>query len=42
MMRIYENLFIVKPDATEEEIDQLIEQMSKNVTSCRRHGGQSR
>ena len=33
-MRIYENLFIVKPDATEEEIDQLIEQMSKNVTSA--------
>jgi small subunit ribosomal protein S6 len=33
MMRIYENLFIVKPDATEEEIDHLIEQMSKNVTS---------
>ncbi len=35
-MRIYENLFIVKPDATEEEIDALVEQMSKNVTS---HGG---
>ena len=33
-MRIYENLFIVRPDATEEEIDQLIEQMSKNVTSA--------
>ena len=32
-MRIYENLFIVKPDATEEEIDQLIELMSKNVTT---------
>ncbi len=32
-MRIYENLFIVRPDATEEEIDHLIEQMSKNVTS---------
>jgi small subunit ribosomal protein S6 len=32
-MRIYENLFIVKPDATEEEIDLLIEQMSKNITS---------
>lgn len=31
-MRIYENLFIVKPDATEEEIDHLIEQMSKNIT----------
>ena len=35
-MRIYENLFIVKPDATEEEVDALVEQMSKNVTS---HGG---
>jgi small subunit ribosomal protein S6 len=35
-MRIYENLFIVKPDATEEEIDGLIDQMSKNVTT---HGG---
>jgi small subunit ribosomal protein S6 len=32
-MRIYENLFIVKPDATEEEIDHLIDQMSKNVTT---------
>jgi small subunit ribosomal protein S6 len=34
MMRIYENLFIVKPDATEEEIDLLIEQMSKNLTTA--------
>ena len=33
-MRIYENLFIVKPDAAEEEIDSLVEQMSKNVTSA--------
>ena len=32
-MRIYENLFIVKPDATEEEIDHLIDQMSKNVVT---------
>jgi small subunit ribosomal protein S6 len=32
-MRIYENLFIVKPDATEEEIDGLVEQMSKSVTT---------
>jgi len=32
-MRIYENLFIVKPDATEEEIDHLIETMSKHVTT---------
>ena len=31
-MRIYENLFIVKPDATEEEIDHLIELMSSHVT----------
>jgi len=34
MMRIYENLFIVKPDATEEEIDQLIEQLSGNITKA--------
>jgi len=33
-MRIYENLFIVKPDATEEEIDHLVEQMSKSVTTA--------
>jgi small subunit ribosomal protein S6 len=33
-MRIYENLFIVKPDATEEEIDHLVDQMSKNVTTA--------
>jgi small subunit ribosomal protein S6 len=33
MNRIYENLFIVKPDATEEEVDHLVEQMSKHVTS---------
>ena len=33
-MRIYENLFIVKPDATEEEVDHLVEQMSKSVTSA--------
>ncbi len=32
-MRIYENLFIVRPDVTEEDIDLLIEQMSKNVTA---------
>ena len=34
MNRIYENLFIVKPDATEEEVDHLVETMSKNVTSA--------
>ncbi len=33
-MRVYENLFIVKPDATEEEIDHLVEQMSKSVTTA--------
>ena len=33
-MRIYENLFIVKPDATEEEVDRLIEQMSGHVTTA--------
>ena len=33
-MRIYENLFIVRPDATEEEIDQLIELMSKHVANA--------
>ena len=32
-MRIYEELFIVRPDATEEEIDQLIEQMNTVVTA---------
>ena len=32
-MRIYENLFIVKPDATEEEVDHLVEQISKTVTT---------
>jgi len=26
-MRVYEELFIVKPDATEEEVDSIIEQM---------------
>jgi small subunit ribosomal protein S6 len=32
-MRIYENLFIVKPDATEEEIDGLVDLMSKHVVT---------
>ena len=32
-MRIYEELFIVKPDASEEEIDQFIEQMKTIVTA---------
>jgi small subunit ribosomal protein S6 len=33
-MRIYENLFIVKPEATEEEIDAFIEQMKTVVTNA--------
>jgi len=33
MKRIYENLFIVKPDATEEDIDQLVELLSKYITT---------
>ena len=33
MTRVYENLFIVRPDATEEEIDHLVDQMSKSVTT---------
>jgi small subunit ribosomal protein S6 len=32
-MRIYENLFIVRPDATEEEVDHIVDGMSKTVTS---------
>ena len=33
-MRIYEELFIVKPDATEEEIDQFVEQLRTLLTSA--------
>jgi small subunit ribosomal protein S6 len=33
-MRIYENLFIVKPDAPDEEVDQFIEQMRGVVTNA--------
>ena len=33
-MRIYEELFIIKPDATEEEIDQIVEQMTGVVTAA--------
>src|SRR2546425_11848449 len=33
-MRIYEELFIVKPDAPEEEVDQFIEQMKAVVTTA--------
>jgi small subunit ribosomal protein S6 len=32
-MRIYEELFIVKPDATEEETDQVVEQVRNVITS---------
>jgi small subunit ribosomal protein S6 len=32
-MRIYEELFIVRPDLPEEEIDQLIEQLSTLIAS---------
>ncbi len=31
-MRIYEELFIVRPDATEEEVDPLIEQLTNLIT----------
>ena len=33
-MRIYEELFIVRPDATEEEIDAYIEQISQAIASA--------
>ena len=33
-MRIYEELFIVKPDAPEEEVDQLVEQLRAQLTSA--------
>ena len=33
-MRIYEELFIMKPDAPEEEVDQFIEQMKTVVTTA--------
>jgi small subunit ribosomal protein S6 len=33
-MRIYEELFIIKPDATEEETDQIIEQMKGVITTA--------
>ncbi len=32
-MRIYEELFIVRPDATDEEIDPLLDQLKQIVTS---------
>ncbi|MBV9762869.1 MAG: 30S ribosomal protein S6 [Acidobacteriaceae bacterium] len=33
-MRIYEELFIVRPDATDEEVDPLIEQLRNVVTQA--------
>lgn len=33
-MRVYEELFIVRPDATEEEIDAYIEQISTTITAA--------
>jgi small subunit ribosomal protein S6 len=33
-MRIYEELFIVRPDATEEEVDPLIEQLKNVITQA--------
>ena len=41
-MRIYEELFIVKPDAPEEEVDQFVEQLRTQLTAAGRHGRQSR
>jgi small subunit ribosomal protein S6 len=32
-MRIYEELFIVRPDAPEEEVDQVVEQIRQAITS---------
>jgi small subunit ribosomal protein S6 len=32
-MRIYEELFIIKPDAPEEEVDALVEQMRSVITN---------
>jgi len=33
-MRIYEELFIIKPDAPEEEVDQFVEQLRTQLTSA--------
>ena len=33
-MRIYEELFIIKPDATDEESDQVIEQLKGVITGA--------
>jgi small subunit ribosomal protein S6 len=34
-MRIYEELFIIRPDATEEEIDQVIEPLKNVITGAK-------
>ena len=33
-MRIYEELFIIKPDAPEEEVDQFVEQLQTHLTTA--------
>jgi small subunit ribosomal protein S6 len=33
-MRVYEELFIVKPDAPDEEVDQFVEQLRTQLTSA--------
>ena len=33
-MRIYEELFIIKPDAPDEQVDQFIEQLKTNLTTA--------
>ena len=34
MMRIYEELFIVRPDATDEEVDPFVEQLRNVITNA--------
>ena len=34
-MRVYEELFIVKPDAAEEEVDGFVEQLKTLITTAR-------
>jgi small subunit ribosomal protein S6 len=34
MTRIYEELFIVKPDATDEDVDQYVEQLKTQLTTA--------
>ena len=34
MKRVYEELFIVRPDATDEEIDPLVEQLTNTISSA--------